>query len=90
MSIVLRDWSLPSQSLDPLLVLAAPLNIGESLKFVPLVGELGNLFASTEKFVGGSMVVASSCWQPNIELSRLACDAFLLERMGSPFDYAAS
>ena len=58
------------------------LKFGESVKLQPEVGELGrNLFVSTEKFVGGSMVVASSCWQPNIELSLgLACEFFLLER----------
>ena len=48
------------------------------MKLQPEVGELGrNLFVSG----GGSMVVASSCWQPNIELSLcLACEFFLLER----------
>ena len=48
--------------------------------FDPLVGELGNLFVSTEKLVGGSIVVPSSCWQPNIELSRLKVDFFLLDK----------
>ena len=50
-----------------------PLNCGESAKFaLPPFGELGTLFDSTEKlFEMGSIVVASSCWQANIPLSRL-------------------
>ena len=75
-SIVLCERSFPLHSFDCTLELLAPLNNGESRKFEPLVGELGHMFASTE----GSIVVASSCWQLNMPLSRLACDCFLRER----------
>lgn len=66
------------------------LNSGESLKLQPLVGELGNLFVPTEKFVGGSIVVASFFGDPNIELSLcLACEFFLRDRK-APLSVALS